>query len=100
MKYLFNALVAISVVATVVPAHARDGKAWGGQCVVSKGGAVASASCNSEGVHCEGNGRGGVDCSWNGIEGEYQEELSVKDSVKKMKPMIVKKPAVQKSTKN
>lgn len=47
------------------PAVAADGKAWGGQCVITgNSGNVTSSSCSNDGVSCEGNGRGGTDCSW------------------------------------
>jgi hypothetical protein len=97
MKILLNVFFALSMVATVSPANARDGKAWGGQCIVMKGGAVNSASCGSEGVSCTGNGRGGVDCSWNGIAGTYEDKLGVKESVKKMKISPAAKPVLKQS---
>lgn len=83
-KYVVNSKAMSATIAIVLSvafstsASARDGKAWGGQCIVSGvGGAVSSESCNSEGVSCIGNGRGGTDCTWvNTLAGSAAEKVN------------------------
>ncbi len=46
-----------------IPAHAKDGKAWGGKCIhVGSGGATTAVSCG-DGASCSGGGWGGGDCT-------------------------------------
>lgn len=46
-----------------LPAHAKDGKAWGGKCIhVGSGGATTAVSCG-DGASCSGGGWGGGDCT-------------------------------------
>ena len=94
-KGLFATFI-ISTLLLTFSAQARDGKAWGGQCIVTKGSSVSSSSCSNEGVSCTGNGRGGVDCTWNGVEGDYSES-DIPQAEKKEKaaitpPLITPKP--------
>jgi len=65
-KSIYASLTLVFAFALAIPAHARDGQAWGGQCVVTddSGSRVNSASCDSSGVSCSGDGTGGVSCSW------------------------------------
>lgn len=101
-RFRTTTLILVSSVMLSFPALAVDGKAWGGQCVVNNGSSYNSASCGSEGVSCSGNGRGGVDCTWNGVAGKYEEDTHAVEEKKlklRAKPALSKDLKVQKSIK-
>ncbi|WP_417267610.1 hypothetical protein [Celeribacter baekdonensis] len=79
-KSTITALITASAIMSLTgAASARDGKAWGGQCIVTSldGAKVNSASCDSEGVKCSGTGWGGTSCSWSIAAPERVENADV-----------------------
>jgi hypothetical protein len=89
VRIFFKALATVAIVATALPAHAKDGKAYGGQCLIMNdaGTKQNSRSCNLSGVSCEGDGHGGDSCTWTS---NFQED----NAVIEMKPALKVKPAL------
>lgn len=62
-KSIYASLTLVFTFALAVPANARDGQAWGGQCITNTAKGIIAVACG-DGASCSGNGRGGSDCTF------------------------------------
>lgn len=102
-KIMYAPLTLVFAFTLALPAHALDGKAWGGQCIsVGSGGAVSSAACG-DGASCTGSGRGGSDCTFtirDNTSKEIRSQKPLSPNAKGSDPVILKNSVTKQQLKN